>query len=186
MLRKIKRYFFLFLYYSLFRKWRKELGGDVLRSLTCKHIFQHYGNKAMVKRNVAFGKGMRISIGHNSYIGEDSYLNVHADIHIGTNVMIGPQIMILTGNHCFANNDLPICKQPSIGLAVIIKDNVWIGARSIILPGITVGEGAVVGAGSVVTKDIPDFSVVGGNPAIILKNRLKPMKEAFECKSASL
>jgi maltose O-acetyltransferase len=174
----------LFVYYFLLRKWRKELGGDVLRSFVCRFIFRKLGKDAVVKRNVSFGRGNKISLGINSYIGEDSYLNIHDDIIIGANVMIGPQVMILTGNHSFSDISRPMCEQPSIGLSVIIKDNVWIGARSIILPGVMIGEGAVIGAGSVVTKDIGELSVVAGNPARLIRNRLSQEKDAASTKNS--
>jgi len=155
-----------------------------LRSFVCGSIFRKLGKNAAVKRNVSFGWGDKISLGINSYIGEDSYLNIHDDIIIGANVMIGPQVMILTGNHSFSDIRQPMCEQPSIGLPVIIKDNVWIGARSIILPGVMIGQGAVIGAGSVVTKDVGELSVVAGNPARFIRNRLSQEKDVAATKNS--
>lgn len=89
---------------------------------------------------------------------------------IGNHVMIAGYVTIITSNHRydtqFSDEDNYDELEP-----VIIKDDVWIGERAIILPGVTVGQGAIVGAGAIVTKDVPDYAVVGGNPARILKYR---------------
>ena len=75
-------------------------------------------------------------------------------------------------NHAFDRTDIPMNQQGfTPEKPIVIEDDVWIGARVIILPGVHIGTGAVVGAGAVVTKDVPDYAVVGGNPARILKMR---------------
>jgi acetyltransferase-like isoleucine patch superfamily enzyme len=112
-----------------------------------------------------------IKVGSNVRIGEGSYINAKGGIEIGNNVQTGPQIFIWTSNHnYYSPNTLPydkvIIKKP-----VKIEDNVWIGAKSKIIPGVTIGEGAVIAMGAVVTKDVPACAVVGGNPAKILKYR---------------
>ena len=84
-------------------------------------------------------------------------------IEIEDNVMIGPEVALLTANHDFADHWVLLCGK------IHIKRNAWIGARAVILPGVTVGENAVVAAGAVVTKDVPAMAVVGGVPAKILK-----------------
>ena len=85
---------------------------------------------------------------------------------------MGPDVYILTQNHNFENTEQLIRKQGFRGIQPVeIGDNVWIGARVIILPGVHIGSGAVIGAGSIVTKDIPQNVVVVGNPAKIIKVR---------------
>ena len=85
--------------------------------------------------------------------------------------MIGPEAALLTANHDF--DDLLILKCKPI----LIKKKAWIGARAVILPGVTVGEGAVVASGAIVTKDVPPRTVVGGNPAKVIKYLDKEGKE---------
>lgn len=112
-----------------------------------------------------------ISIGNNVRIGEKSYINGHGGIKIGNNIQMGPQVFIWTSNHnYYAPSHLPF-DHIDIKRPVTIKDNVWIGAKACIIPGVTIEEGAVVAMGATVTKDVPPCAVVGGNPAKILKYR---------------
>ena len=104
--------------------------------------------------------------------GLTGWAQINGRVIIGNNVMMGPDVCIYVRNHAFDRTDIPMNMQ---GFApekpVVIEDDVWIGARVIILPGVHIGTGAVIGAGAVVTKDVPDYAVVGGNPARILKMR---------------
>lgn len=114
----------------------------------------------------------KISIGKGTYVGEFNNFRVGgADLLIGENCVISQHITIITSNHDI-KKDVLINKQPWEMKPVIIGDDVWIGANSIILPGISVGNGAVIGAGSVVTKDVPEDAIVVGNPAKIIKYRI--------------
>ena len=84
-------------------------------------------------------------------------------IEIEDDVMIGPEVALLTANHDFADHWVLLCGK------IHINKNAWIGARAVILPGVTVGENAVVAAGAVVTKDVAANTVVGGNPARVIR-----------------
>ncbi len=111
-----------------------------------------------------------LHIDDNSGIGP--YCFIQGEVHIGKNVMMGPECIIYTQNHKMSDIDVPMCKQGFANAkVVIIEDDVWIGGRVIILPGVHIKKGAVIGAGSVVTKDVPEYAIVGGNPAKILKFR---------------
>jgi acetyltransferase-like isoleucine patch superfamily enzyme len=87
--------------------------------------------------------------------------------------MISPRVSIYAENHNFQNPDVIMKDQGVTRQKVTIEDDCWIASNSIILAGVTVGKGSVIGAGSVVTKDVPAFSIVAGNPAKIIKSRLQ-------------
>jgi maltose O-acetyltransferase len=94
---------------------------------------------------------------------------------MGENVIMAPFVQIYTNNHRCTNIDIPICYQGSTDeRPVIIEDDVWIGCSVIILPGCHIGKGAVVGAGAIVTKSVPEFAIVAGNPAKVIKYRKQP------------
>lgn len=106
--------------------------------------------------------------------GENFYANAHChilgEITFGANVLIGPKVIIWGRDHGMKRDTL-MNKQPYTREPITIGNDVWIGACSIILKGVTIGDGAVVAAGSVVTKDVEPYTIVGGNPAKFIKNR---------------
>lgn len=149
-------------------KFKIGLWCGKLRALMAKGFINQCGNCVNIDRNSQITS--YLSIDDNSGIGPRSFLQ--GEVHIGKNVMMGPDCIIYTQNHQFSNLDIPMCKQGfDIPFPVYIDDDVWIGGRVIILPGVHVMGGAIIGAGSVVTKDVPKFGIVGGNPARLLKVR---------------
>lgn len=134
-------------------------------------------------RLLVFGYGGEISIGDNSYIGKDSNIWSADQIEIGDNVLISHNVNIIDTNSHEINYleraeafcDLIKEGPPKINKfhvpasRIVIEDNVWISFNVIILKGVKIGEGAIIAAGSVVTKDVEPFTMVGGNPAISLK-----------------
>lgn len=108
----------------------------------------------------------QVTIGNNCVINRDIYLDGRAGVHIGDNVNVSFQACLLSLHH--DHNDPGFS---AIGAPVIVQDHAWIGARAIILPGVTIGEGAVVAAGAVVTRSVPDYAVVGGVPARVIGQR---------------
>lgn len=111
-----------------------------------------------------------LELGDNSDIGLKA--NLQGKVIIGNDVIMGPECNIWTVNHAYDRMDIPI-KYQGVTKAqpVIIGSGVWIGSRVTILPGVVIGEGAIVGSGAVVTKSVPDYAIVGGNPAKIIKYR---------------
>ena len=131
------------------------------------------GSFAIIRPTNLYGgePGVGLKMGNNSSIGPYSYIGCSGYIEIGDNVMISPRVSIYSENHNFDDIHLPMIEQGVTRSFVKIEDDCWIAANSIILAGVTVGKGAVVAAGSVVTKDVPPFSVVAGNPAKVVKAR---------------
>ena len=110
--------------------------------------------------------GRYISIGKNVFINHAcSFLDM-GGITIGDNVLIGPKVNLVSENHPID----PTQRKSLIGKPIIIKNNAWLGAGATILPGITVGENSIVAAGAIVTKDVPDNTIVAGNPAKPIRN----------------
>lgn len=148
------------------QKW--SFGAKRLRAFCARHMLTSCGENVNVERHARFGRGVtlgdRSGIGINASIGEQT--------HIGSDVMMGPDCVIYTRNHRFDRLDIPMREQGYGPVEPVeIGDDCWIGGRVTILPGVHVGNGAVIAAGAVVTKDVPPYAVVGGVPAKIIYNR---------------
>jgi maltose O-acetyltransferase len=140
-----------------------------LRSVLCRGIFRRMGGNVWVAHGARFGYGGDMEIGDYSGLGRDCYVT---NARIGNYVMMGPDFLYVAANHPFERTDVPMRLQGRSRVeALVIEDDVWIGARVIVLPGVRIGRGAVIGAGSVVTKDVPEYAVVGGNPARVIRYR---------------
>lgn len=143
-----------------------------IRNIILRFMFNEMGKNVYIDYGVYFRFTNKINIGHDVTIGRGSKIfpSFHAKnakIIIGNNVRIAPEVLLIGAGH-----DYRLLNLPDMGITIDIKDNVWIGARSIIMHGVTVGEGCVVASGSVVTQDIPPYMIVGGVPAKIIKKRL--------------
>lgn len=170
---KIGKYIGYFLYYgfaihlpqstSKIKIFQKKI-----RYHLTKLIVKKMGEDVNIEKGAKFGT--ETEIGSRSGIGVNSKL--YGKVIIGDDVMMGPECYIYTYNHRTERTDTPMNQQ---GIAEInpvkIGNDVWIGSRVTILPGVKIGNGAIIGASAVVTKDVPDYAVVGGNPAKILKYR---------------
>lgn len=148
-------------------KFGGKIGG-FLRRTFAKGFISSAGRNITIEKGASFGR--RISIGHNSGIGINALLD--GEVIIGNDVMMGPDVIVYTQNHAFDKVDMSMNRQGfQDERKVVIGNDVWIGARVIILPGVNISDGCIIGAGAVVTKDIPPYSIVGGNPAHIIKRR---------------
>lgn len=142
-----------------------------IRLFLCRRIFRKMGKVSTINRCVNFGKGMDIEIGNYSGIGEGAI--IPPNTKIGNFVMIAPYLYIVGGNHKFDRIDMPMCFQGSEQNKVtIMEDDVWIGARVIIMPECHIGKGSIIAAGAVVTKNIGEYEIWGGVPARLLKKRI--------------
>ena len=96
---------------------------------------------------------------------------IYGNVCIGNNVMIAPNCMVAGGNHNFNNIEIPMILQGSNETGIVIEDDVWIGANSTIVDGVKIGKGSIIAAGSVVVKNVDDYTVVAGVPAFKIKSR---------------
>ncbi len=110
-------------------------------------------------------------IGANTWIGQQCFLHGAGGITIGANVGIGPAVRILTSSHAEQGRDVPVLHSPITFAPVAIEDDSDLGVGAIILPGVRIGQGAIVGAGAVVTRTVPAYAIVAGVPARILRYR---------------
>jgi acetyltransferase-like isoleucine patch superfamily enzyme len=132
------------------------------------------GKHSKVHPTVIFRQGERIKIGSNCLINHNNVLQAgkfKGKIIIGNYVQTGPNVMMFAFNHCTALNGIPMIEQDYLDGNIIIDDDVWIGAGSVILAGVHIGKGAVIAANAVVNKDIPAYAIAGGIPAKIIKQR---------------
>lgn len=115
--------------------------------------------------------GIGLEIGNNTGLGHNIFINSQGGVKIGDDVIIGPNVCILAENHVFDDSEDLIRLQGVSRIGIKIENNVWIGANVTILDGVEIGTGCVIGAGSVVTKSLPSYSIAVGNPCRVLKSR---------------
>jgi acetyltransferase-like isoleucine patch superfamily enzyme len=149
--------------------------GKYFRMIAYSLLFRNFrGKRFTIGESCHIWFPWCISVGHNSHVSRNCQINgpYPGDIQIGSNVMVGPYVMVTSVIHNFADIDIPMKKQGLSSKPVVIEDDVWIGGHSTILPGVRIGKGAVIGAGSVVTKDVEAFAIQGGVPARKIRSRL--------------
>jgi acetyltransferase-like isoleucine patch superfamily enzyme len=132
------------------------------------------GKHTKVHPTVILRQGERIKIGSHCLINHNNVLQsgkLKGIIQIGNYVHTGANVMMFAFNHCTELTGIPTIEQDYLDGDIIIEDDVWIGAGSIILAGVHIGKGAVIAANSVVTKDVPENAIAGGIPAKIIKYR---------------
>ena len=151
-----------------------NLGQKALRSFCTKLIVDSAGKNINVEKGASFPRKLRI--GNNSGLGINCL--IHGECIIGNDVMMGPNCTIYTRNHRFDDITIPMNKQGFMPeKKVVIGDDVWIGGNVILLPGVVIGNHSIIGAGSIVTKDVPEYGIVAGNPAKIIRYRNKNKTE---------
>lgn len=153
--------------------WSPRPGGKVARRLRAsagRLMLDSCGAAVNIEHGAWFGSGRGVSLGDRSDIGMDAL--VIGPVTIGADVMMGPRCILLASSHRVASSDVPMNRQGFLpDRPIVIGDDVFIGAGSIILAGRTIGTGAIIGAGSVVTRDVAPYSVVGGSPATVIRHR---------------
>ena len=163
------------LYFGLARHlpWSPRPGGraaKAVRGALAARMLDRCGDDVNVEHGAWFGSGKGIRLGARSAIGMDAL--VLGPVQIGDDVMMGPRCVLLASAHRIDDPTRPMSTQGFLAdRPIIIEDGAWIGACVIVLPGRRIGAHSVVGAGAVVTQDVPSYSVVGGNPAQVLRWR---------------
>jgi maltose O-acetyltransferase len=170
---------YLLLYYGIGCRLPSSnfpLGGlwRAIRAAICGGFFASAGRGINVESHVFVGDGRYLSLGSGSGLGRGSQV---FGATIGDNVMVGPEVVFLKDNHRYEDLTVPMQSQGRTEVAPpIVEDGAWIGQRAMILPGRRVGEGAIVGAGAVVTHDVPPYEIVGGNPARSIGRRTRAIQ----------
>ncbi|MEC0304935.1 acyltransferase [Terribacillus saccharophilus] len=158
---------------------------NLMKEYRCKFLAKqkrnvNVGNKSTFGRGTILWAPNSLNIGNNVYIGK--YCTLQADIEIGNDVLVANNVgLIGKYDHDYTILGKSIKNSPWIGSKeysfkgknekIVIKDDVWIGYGAIIFTGITIGRGAIIAAGSVVTRDVPDYAIVAGNPASVKSYR---------------
>ena len=160
-----------FLAYKLTASWlpisQRSALAKKLRAFWGSKIAQ-CGKNVNIERNAYFTP--ELIIGDNSGVGINC--EIYGPVTIGENVMMGPEVVIYTSGHRHDRTDIPMIEQGRDAVEPVqIGNDVWIGARATILDGVKIGDGAVIAAGAVVTKDVPSYAIVGGVPAKVIKYR---------------
>lgn len=147
-------------------RWVSHVPSHVFRKLIYTLAGVRIGKGSVVHMWASFFDPSGISIGEDTIIGDHAFLDGRAALSIGSHTDIASSVMIYNSEHDLESEGFSARVEP-----VMIEDYVFIGPRVTILPGVKIGKGAVVAAGAVVTKDVPEFSIVGGVPAVKIGER---------------
>ena len=173
--------------------------GNYLRYIAYRRRFKSCGKNISISQAVSFKGWINIELGNNIGFGElnsiysesmtnESSIRIGNDVSFNRNVMInadvrgtiiiedkvlvGPNVVMRASGHRYEKRGVPIREQGHHKGIIMIKTGAWIGANAVILPDVTIGKGAIVAAGAVVTKDVNDFEIVGGLPARKIGSRI--------------
>ena len=172
------KYFWLILYYGLAKHLPKStapiIGGVAkrLRYQCAKHLFAECGEKLNLEQGAYIGNGRNFRVGDLVGLGKNFCCH-NRIVTMHNHILMGEDVLFQGGGHAFNNPDIRIDEGGNLpDTPLEIMDDVWIGARVIILPGCKrIGTHSIIGAGAVVTKDVPDYAIVGGNPARVIRMR---------------
>lgn len=155
-------------------KWQLNLAAYRLINFARGRKLAKIG-KSNVHPTTIIREGKNVTIGDHCLINHNNLIQAgksdYGTITIGNYVHTGVNVMMMAFNHGFYTTEMPTMEQDYEDAPIVIKDDVWIGAGTIILAGVTIGKGAIIAAGAVVNRDVPDYAVVGGVPAKVLKMR---------------
>ena len=142
-----------------------------IRYVLLKSVAESCGDAVAVYSNVYLKNPQKLNIGTNVTIQPMSYIEASGGVTIGSDTSIAHGVSIMSESHVTKDRETPFKCQGMTYSPVAIGEDVWIGAKATIMSGVTIGNKAVIGANSVVTKDVPDYAIVVGAPARIIKYR---------------
>ena len=162
----------IFILYKIFAAWhpisQRSRISKKMRNFFARKILKKCGREINIEKNAYFTP--EVSLGNRSGIGINC--EIYGPVDIGDDVMMGPECIVYTSGHKYDRLDITMMEQgSSVIRPVRIGNDVWLGRRVMVMPGVKIGNGCVIGAGAVVTKDIPDYSVAVGVPAKVIKKR---------------
>ena len=141
-----------------------------LRKLVLRLLGAKLGPEVLVYHGFEVRSPWKLKIGAGSVIGANAILDARGVLSIGEHVNLSSEVAIWTGQHDYQSPDFAYQSA-----AVVIGNHAWLSFRCVVLPGVSIGEGAVVAAGAVVTKDVPPYTLVGGVPARVMGSRNQPL-----------
>jgi acetyltransferase-like isoleucine patch superfamily enzyme len=144
---------------------------SILRAAYWRTQMKSLGKGSQISHLVKIRGASHTSIGNNTLVTNRCILDSRGGLTIGDDVLVGYESIIITSSHRFEDPNTPIRLQGAKTAPVVIGNDVWLGTRVLVMPGVTIGNGAVVAAGAVVTKDVPPYAIVGGVPARIIGHR---------------
>lgn len=150
-----------------------KLGQSLRRRYWAKRL-EFCGKDLIMAERVKIASPEKLRLGNNVGIGIGAYITAGGGVTVGNYVGIGPGAKIWSVNHIYENPHTPWLLQGSETKPVVIGNDVWVAAGSIVKPGVTIGDGAIIAAGTVLSKSIPPFAIVAGNPGRIVGWRLRP------------
>jgi acetyltransferase-like isoleucine patch superfamily enzyme len=169
----------------IFHLWCEELFGWLFRSLPglfgmvlrwglYRLLFAELKSFCTIYAGVYLTHTYGLKVGRGFSPNTGALIDARGGIEIGDHVMVGPHAVIVSSNHDFQQTDVPMAAVDHVMAPVKIGNDVWIGVHAVITGGVTIGNGVVVSAGAVVTKDVADYQIVGGVPAKVIGSRGQP------------
>jgi maltose O-acetyltransferase len=152
--------------------------GVWLRARLLGKFLKRLGSDTIIQDNFRISNPEKVSIGAHCNFGEGVFITGGGGVTIGDYVGMGPDTKIWSVNHRFSDPHTPWLLQGYDREPVVLEDDVWLGACCFIMPGVTIGKGAIISAGTVLAKSVPSFAIVAGNPGRVVGWRKKPEEAA--------
>jgi maltose O-acetyltransferase len=152
--------------------------GVALRARLMRHFLKSLGQNCTLRSGLRLTNPEKVSIGSNCNFGQDVFITGGGGVTIGNWVGMGPDAKVWSVNHRYDDPDRPWLLQGHDNKPVVIHDDVWIGASAFVMPGVTIGKGAIISACAVVNKSVPEYAIVVGNPGRVAGWRKRPASAA--------
>lgn len=148
-----------------------------IRVLFWGFLLKKIGKRVDIMNGVIIMSPQKVEIGHDVLLNEFTRIGGQNGVKIGDFVQLSYNVTLVSQNHAYNDFSRPIKTQGYVGGPIIIEDDVWVGTNAVIMPGVTIGKGAIIGANAVVTKNVKPYTIVGGVPAKYIKHRFNELKD---------